>query len=456
MEIHEKVQHIESTFNVENLLAKRGKSSFQIYPWLKVRLFHKHMMGTDVLVSKSKRELLSQISSIFYGFHHFFRRYDFWCFTNSSERTLIEDKYYDKLFDYFGNNYAKKALLIEFRLLKKYKRKDVSSKYVVSKSIFALIEEIYALLFIRNFKIENEELIDEINSFLGCSVNHTAIIKKNIAQYEMMKFWLKILPNPKLVFLTVSYSNFGYIRAFKERGIKVLEMQHGLIGNNHYAYYYLAKMDAIQFPSEIVVFGNNEHTFFKNKTNFPVNDCHPVGRYIIDYYFDKSKEVETFKSACVSLQDGDYGDELMQFLIDYNHQFNSKFTFIIQPRRTTESYYRSKFDLPANFIFANSNVYQTIADSDLHITIFSTTAIEALSIGKQNILVNLGGKANENLSEQLKTNPYTFFVDSTSEFHEALSSLKSTAKNKIADSNNNNITGNYKHNISALLDNLTK
>lgn len=456
MEIHEKVKHIESNFDVNQLLVKTRKSSFQIYPWLKVRLFHKHLMGVDVLVSKSKKQLLSQLSSIFYGFHNFFRRYDFWCFTNSSERTLIEDKYYDKLFDFIGNNYPKKTLLIELRLLKKYRRKDVSSKYVVSKSIFALAEEVYALLFVRVIKIEHKEIITAINSFLDCGVDEEAIIRKNIAQYQFMKFCLKILPNPKVVFLTVSYSNFGYIRAFKEKGIKVIEMQHGLIGNNHYAYYYHATFDPIQFPDEIFVFGTNEKDFFEHNTTFPVKNSYPVGRYIIDYYFDKSKEVETFKSACVSLQDGDYGDELIQFLLDYSLEFNSKTHFIIQPRRTSECYYRSKFKFPSNFIFSTKNVYETIAESDFHITIFSTTAVEALSIGKQNILVNLNGKAKENLSEQLEANPYTFFVDNNSQFHKTLMGLVATPKKTIAASNNINMAENYKYNITALLDELTR
>ena len=36
-----------------------------------------------------------------------------------------------------------------------------------------------------------------------------------------MRLLLHILPNPKVVLLSVSYTNFGYVRAFKEKGIKV-------------------------------------------------------------------------------------------------------------------------------------------------------------------------------------------------------------------------------------------
>ena len=120
MKINDLVSDIEGNLEVENLRIQKFGKSFQIYPWLKGRLFHKYMMGTDVLMQKSKSVLFSQITSLFYGWWNIFRKYNTWVFTNSSERTLVEGKYYDKLFDYIGNNSKKKTLLIELRLFNKY------------------------------------------------------------------------------------------------------------------------------------------------------------------------------------------------------------------------------------------------------------------------------------------------------------------------------------------------
>lgn len=452
MKINDLVSDIEGNLEVENLRIQKFGKSFQIYPWLKGRLFHKYMMGTDVLMQKSKSVLFSQITSLFYGWWNIFRKYNTWVFTNSSERTLVEGKYYDKLFDYIGNNSKKKTLLIELRLFNKFPKKQVASKYVISKSLFILIEEVYARFLIGKIKIENEFLIPELEKKLECSVSVKEITRKYLAQYRIMQFWLKILPKPKVVYLTVSYSNFGYIRAFKEKGIKVIEMQHGLIGLGHYAYYYRKNFEAIQFPDEIGVFGNREVAFFENETVFPIKKATALGRYILDFYNNKSTESTEISTICVSLQDGDLGDKLVRFLIEANGFLKKSYKFIIQPRRTSENHYRSLFEFPDNFSFSSQSIYETIANTDLHITIFSTTAIEALSIGKPNILVNIEGKSKEFLGEMLLENEFTNFVDTKEEFCDILDNLKVNSKDSIALSNNLNVKSDYKKNVNTLIE----
>jgi hypothetical protein len=452
MKINDLVSDIEGNLEVENLRIQKFGKSFQIYPWLKGRLFHKYMMGTDVLMQKSKSVLFSQITSLFYGWWNIFRKYNTWVFTNSSERTLVEGKYYDKLFDYIGNNSKKKTLLIELRLFNKFPKKQVASKYVISKSLFILIEEVYARFLIGKIEIENEFLIPELEKKLECSVSVKEITRKYLAQYRMMQFWLKILPKPKVVYLTVSYSNFGYIRAFKEKGIKVIEMQHGLIGLGHYAYYYRKNFEAIQFPDEIGVFGEREVEFFKQDTEFPVKKATPIGRYVLDFYKENSIENTRIKLICISLQDGDLGEKLIEFLLKANSFLKKEYKFIIQPRRTSEGHYRDLFELPDNYSFSTQSIYQTIAETDVHITIFSTTAVEALSIGKPNILVNIEGKSKEFLGEMLNENEFTNFVDTEHEFCSVLDNLKVISNDVIALSNNLNIKSDYKKNMNTLID----
>ena len=126
--------------------------------------------------------------------------------------------------------------------------------------------------------------------------------------------------------------------------------------------------------------------------------------------------------------------------------------FIIQPRRTSENHYRSLFEFPDNFSFSSQSIYETIANTDLHITIFSTTAIEALSIGKPNILVNIEGKSKEFLGEMLLENEFTNFVDTKEEFCDILDNLKVNSKDSIALSNNLNVKSDYKKNVNTLIE----
>ena len=203
-------------------------------------------------------------------------------FIFSIERIKISEKYHDKVFDGIDKQLNRKMLIIEFRLFKKFSYFKVASKYVASKSLFLLFEELYGFLFIRKIHIDHAEIINQIEKELDCKIQAKSIVRKQLAQYRMMRFWLAVLPNPKMVFLTVSYSNYGYITAFKEKGIKVVEFQHGVINKNHQAYYYKAKLNPIQFPDALCVFGSNEYNFLQRDTEFPHVNNYIVGRSIIE------------------------------------------------------------------------------------------------------------------------------------------------------------------------------
>lgn len=451
------IENIEENYNVKNIQTTRYGLTFEIYPWIKAKLFHKYIMGVDTLKNKSIAVLCSQILSLFYGtWNLFIRKYEIWAFTNSIERIKISNKYHDKVFDGIEKQLNSKMLIIEFRLFKKYNYFKVASKYVTSKSIFLLFEELYGLLFIRKIHIDNSEIIDQIETELNCKIKIKSIVRKQLAQYRMMRFWLAILPNPKVVFLTVSYSNYGYITAFKEKGIKVIEFQHGVINKNHQAYYYKAKLNPTQFPDSLCVFGTNEFDFLKMDTEFPHVNNFVVGRSIIEYYLHKAIENKEIKKICVSLQDGPVSDELIHFLLEFNSGLSKTFEFVLVPRRTSKKHYLEKYNFPDNFSFSSQNIYENIAQSDAHITAYSTTAIEALSIGKRSILIDIKGKAIEVFKDALGNNEFAFITDSFVELENHLSNSEIIEKAIIAKSNDYNIKSNYSNNISSFLTEICK
>lgn len=276
MTTKEKVEQIEKNFAVETLKVKRKGKSFEIYPWIKGRLFHKMITGSEAMYTRTLSLYWKQITSIFYGFHNIFRRYDVWIFSSSVERRPIEGKQEDKLFDFIGNKVKGKALLIELRLFKYFQRSSVASRYPMSKSFFLLFETIYSKLFLRNVSIENQEVLAEITQNVEGGIDVNWIVRKYLAQYALMNFWLKILPKPKLVCLSVGYTSFGYIRAFKEAGIEVVEFQHGIISKNHHAYFYTKSFDSIQFPDVLLITGEKEVSVFDNENQFPIKEVRPV------------------------------------------------------------------------------------------------------------------------------------------------------------------------------------
>ena len=268
-----------------------------------------------------------------------------------------------------------------------------------------------------------------------------------------MKTWLKIFPNPKLVLVSVAYTNFGYIRAFKERGVKVVEFQHGLITKNHHAYFYTKSFDAIQFPDEIATVGLKEKNVFDDENNFPVKSIMPIGSYILDYYVGKTVKNTSFqKRVLFAMQDGEIGEKLIQFIVEIIKILPKNIELIIQPRRTAISEYYKSYPEIKNVSVSSQDFYSELLTCDIHSTVYSTTAIEALSLGKQNILINIDNLSVEQLHAVIGENEYTFIANTPSEFLELISVNSFVEKDLIIKSNNLNVKSGYKNNINKLLE----
>jgi hypothetical protein len=455
MTTRDKLIELETTVPVDKLIVKKFGKDFQVYPWLKGRLFHKAITGKETHQKKGLMLALRQLRSVFYGWWNIFRRYDIWAFTNSSERRLVNGKYHDKLFDYVGNNSGKKTLIIELRLFSYFPYRKVASKYAISKSMFIFLEEIYSKLFLRSVKLADTKILDEINSKFESAINEKEVIRKYLAQYRFMKFWLSIFPNPKVVLMSVAYTNFGYIRAFKEKGIKVVEFQHGLITGNHHAYNYAKSLEDNQFPDLIVTIGEREVNVFGDQNLFPTKSIRPIGSYILDYYSSLGREINDSKTVLLfTLQDGEIGDKLASFIEQLIPKVSTHTELIILPRRTPSAYYLQKFPGLKERHFSSSPFYQLVLKADVHATVYSTTAVEALSLGTGNILVNIDGASNQQLGAVLSENEYTHFVDTAEEFISSMKKLESAMKDDIAQSNTINVESGYKENVAKLVDEL--
>tara|TARA_B100001287_G_scaffold267435_1_gene262549 strand:+ start:10490 stop:11884 length:1395 start_codon:yes stop_codon:yes gene_type:complete len=457
--ISDLINRIETKFNVNRIKIHKYNLEFEVYPWIKAKLFHKLVTGKESLASRSLTSLFKQFKSILYGtWNLFLRKYDIWAFTNSVERIEINGTFTDKLFDPIASYHKGKVLIIEFQYFKTFSLHKIASQYAASKALFLISEEIYKRIFLgKKIKISNRKLITEIENELGCNIDVDAIVKKNIAQYKMMKFWLKILPHPKSIFLSVSYNHFGYIRAFKEVGIPVVEFQHGVISENHQAYNYKVSLSPNQFPDALAVFGSYEKEYLLKHSLLSIHDVFVIGRSITENYLNTTRDSMAVERICVSLQDGIIGDKAIQFLIDFNKISSSKYTFHLVARRTSESKYRSKFSFPDNFIFAKENIYETVAKCDIHVTAYSTVASEALSLGRRSILINIENKAKEVFASILGSNPYAHFIENHQELMGILNKHSTNYPSKdIAASNDKNIRGSYKENCILFLNNLHK
>lgn len=449
----DKVELVEELNDVQKLTVERFGKTFQVYPWLKGRLFHKIITGKESNETKNWKLLFRQIRSVSYGWWNYFRKYDIWAFSTSAERRLIEGKYQDKLFDHIGNSSGKKTLIIENRLFDYYPYRDIASRYAVSRSLWMILEELYGKMFLGFVKVNSEALLAEILKTTNEQINSSEIIRKYLSQYWLMKTWLKLFPNPKIVLVSVAYTSFGYIRAFKERGIKVVEFQHGLITKSHHAYFYTKPFDPVQFPDEIATVGVKEKMVFDKENQFPIKCVTPIGSYILDYYAEKTVEINNLKKRILfTMQDSEIGEKLIQFIAELAKIIPENIELVIQPRRTDISEYYKVCPEIKKVRVSSQDFYTELLSCDIHSTVYSTTAIEALSLGKQNILINIDNLSVELLQAVIGENEYTSIANTPSEFLELINVNSFVEKDLIIKSNNLNVQSGYKNNINKLLE----
>jgi len=452
MTTQETIDVAETELNVDCLRVEAFGKSFQVYPWLKGRLFGKLIFGKETLQKRSFRLYMRQLAAVFYGFHNLFRKYDIWAFSSSMERRLIGGKYADKLVDFIGNECGYKTLVVELRIFKFFPRRKVASKYVISRSFFLLFELLYSGLFLRRKKVNDPELLNALFQEISGEIDHITVIRKYLAQYKMMKFWLKVFRKPKVVFVTVGYTHFGYIRAFKEADIPVYELQHGLMTKNHHAYYYNAEMNSNQFPDAILTVGEQEVKVFGSENNYPTTKIIPVGSMIIDHYRqEKSNKKRETPRILFTLQDGKMGAQLIEFILDLNKKLGDNAELVIQPRRTGKEYYYERYPALKKIAFSDKDFYSAVVNCDIHSTVYSTAAIEALSLGVPNILVNIDNQSVEQLGTVLAENPYTAIVSTAKEFSSDMKRLLEADSEMIEKSNDHLIKRGYQENIQALI-----
>jgi hypothetical protein len=450
------VEEIENKYDVKSIKYK------DLHLWLEIRnrFFSKLFFGEESLLKINRQTYYHVLVNAFYGFFNWFKSYDTWFFCSKINRIEIEGMYYDRLFDYLGTRTGK-SLFIELATDRHYKRKEVFSKNIVSRSPLILIEK-FLSVFINVKKTKNLSVLNDLSAEYDVKVDTKYIVKKMVSQYYTMKLLLKI-KKPKLVFLSPAYFTYGYVKALKESGVKVIESQHGVILKEHHGYNVYESFDSNYFVDFLLVFGENEKKIFEeNNRSVKPKNVIPVGNFYLDYIKNNFKESETFtgllndydKTFCVSLQELDIGEKIIPIIVNCAKHY-PEYLFILKPRRNSVSYYYEKFELPKNVIpIADINVYQLIMSTDFHITVYSTCALEAPALGKKNIMVNIENKSKEIYGETLNNVLTTVFVENEIELIDLIKDMEISDKSSIENHHKNIVIKDYKENINNFLENI--
>ena len=449
------IKELESEVQVRSIQVKRGRKTFRVYPWIKPAIFS--MIGQPNRPRNSDKGIFFQLKHLLSGIRFLFSRPTTLILSTTHERRKFNATWRDKLFHHISIHPSlQPALTVEMRLpssavpLRRY-----DNPRVISRSIFFLVETIYSLVFLRRVKVEGLDLIRGFLKRYGVQANLLASVRKHLAQYAIMKLYLKCNPRLKYLFLSVSYTNFGAVRACRERGVVVVEAQHGVISKHHYGYSYAYQPEPEQFPHYLLSFGTADAEFINGSALGSVTMAVAVGSYIIDHHLaqeDPHTTGDRINTVAVSLQDCSHGIAAMESFIELA-KMNPHIRFFLKRRRLSREFYEPRLNLPQNMEFEEQmDVYQLILRCDAHLTAYSTCAIEANALGRINLLFNINNKAREHYTDKLLPGAANRYCDNLHELDSALRVELPDGTHGIQQSNARNIYPGYMKNLTTFIE----
>lgn len=367
------IKEIEQKFDVMSIKWK----GVSVWPFL--RLYLKESITTQRENKASSSNIKLVLKCLFaYNPIRSFRRHDVWAFTACDRRKLIGEK---KVHRISGEFAAENCLMIEKPLkgIGHYSRNEIEEKDIISEAWLLMI--FHAIEILSRWidpKLENEDLLKHILSENNLKFNYLRYVRMLNAQRKAMRLMLKLTPKPKVAMMECPYDTMGYMWAFHEVGIKVVEMQHGSLNGNHIAYNGKAYEPRMN-PDCICVFGEDEYNYFMNNEPQFAPEVRMTGLYMLEraeQYFSEDvfkKDRDTYKAIVVVAGQPVYEEKLSQF-VDSLAAEHHELLFVYIPRKKRDDLV---FNSDNVRLVHGVNIYEYLKWADIHMTITSTTGLES-------------------------------------------------------------------------------
>jgi len=292
-------------------------------------------------------------------------------------------------------------------------------------------------------KTEKEKLksiLEKIESSFNVNIDDKKILNSLEIAYlsykPSRKYYNRILDRikPKIIIELVSYSRNRFIvnELAKEKGIPIIELQHGTMGKHHIAYNFAEKMSLPTFPDYLFSFGQ----FWKENTRLPIEDDKvkvvgwPYFEQKLNEYNAKANIRDKQKKTILFISQGTIGKELSKIAVDISKMIaNSNYKIIYKLHPGEYDRWKNEYPWLINtnieVIDNNQNdMHYYFGESDIQIGVYSTALYEGLGYGLITFIIKLFG---HEYMEELYKNGVVNLVDNAYEIYNALN--KSSGSN---------------------------
>lgn len=420
-----KLTEIESEYDVMSIAFK----GVPVWPFLRINLLQ--ILGhtnNESAHKVSSSKIIIILKSLFsYSPLYLFKRNPIWIFNGQERRKKIGDKWIHRVSGFFASS-GIKFLDIEkpTKANRHLKKSKIEETDIISESWFILFSHIIEqILKYYNLKIDNEDILKKILNQNNIEFDYKYFIRYLWSQKIITDLILRLSSQPSVVFMECPYPIMGYIWSFKNHGIKVIELQHGVLNQYHYAY--TLRYFSIFNPDEIWVYGDREKEFFHTYNPFYTKNVQEIGLYILDrakaYFIDdifinfRKKYVKIVVFSGQTAVEGASQEFLKDIAI-----LNPDFLFIYIPRQENEIIDCNLINVIAK---PNVNIYEYLKWCDLHVTISSTTCLEALYYNRKTIFFDFQGLASKYYGEYLRYENGVQYITNAHDFRKAVNELDS-------------------------------
>lgn len=412
---------IESKYDVMSIKYK----DISLWNFLRLRLLDCISVKKEIKISTSIVKIV--FKSLFYSSpFQFCKKYDLWNFTAAERRKKVGNKQIHRISGAICQ-IPLKTLMIEkpSQVFGHYQKAEIEESNILSESWMLLFTQFFERLpLVRLSDIVNHEVIDQILADYKLDFDYMNYVKMLDAQRRSMNLILTFSKKPKAILFECPYGTMGYLWAFHDHNIKVIELQHGVINSNHCAYN-AKEYEPNLTPDAICVFGVEEYDFFTKKASKYAKDVYLTGLYMLevanelfkeDIFEEERKQYE--RIVVVSGQAG-YEEQLSKYINKVAGILN-KALFVYIPRHndTVLNFERNNIRLVTGV-----NIYQYLKWADIHITISSTTCLEAHYFHTPTIFYDYQKMASTYYSKILTAENAVVYLSSEVGFYEAYNHL---------------------------------
>lgn len=130
-------------------------------------------------------------------------------------------------------------------------------------------------------KIENECVLQRVLKEYKIQFDYIGALRVLDAQKKVFDVLLAVIHKPGKVIIECPYTIMGYVWSLHKKAIPVIELQHGVLNDKHYAYNSLYT-SPILYPDEICVFGEDEYQFLTGDDSHYCKKVYKTGLYFME------------------------------------------------------------------------------------------------------------------------------------------------------------------------------